>query len=161
MDPEPVNDPRDIVECHGCIQLLLHHSEPKIDLNARSRSGRTPLIWACKYGHKDIVPWIFRSTHWDLSWKQEIIWSLQKFGKKNRSSQAQAKLKPSLDTPTIYILNKKLSKPKFQSYEVETWYVGTGFMLHFRRLTYKQLRWTKVGMQGLLDGPPEKAQGAC
>ena len=67
---------------------------------------------------------------------QEIISSLQKLGK-NRSSQAQAKLKPSLDTPTIYTLNKKLSKPKFQSYEVETWYVGAGFMLHFCRLTYK------------------------
>ena len=55
---------RDITECdalmvacfNGHKNIVLHHSEPKIDLNARSRSGRTPLIWACKYGHKDIVP---------------------------------------------------------------------------------------------------------
>ena len=37
------------------VQLLLDHSEPSIDVNARGDKGLTAFIWACRNGHKDVV----------------------------------------------------------------------------------------------------------
>ena len=37
------------------VQLLLEHSDPRIDLNVRAKSGRTALMIASQSGHQDIV----------------------------------------------------------------------------------------------------------
>ena len=37
------------------VQLLLNHSNPRIDVNAKANNGWTAFIIACRDGHKDIV----------------------------------------------------------------------------------------------------------
>ena len=37
------------------VQLLLSHSDPKIELNVRDNDGWTAFMWACANRHKDVA----------------------------------------------------------------------------------------------------------
>ena len=37
------------------VQLLVNCSDHNIELNTRDNNGRTAFMWACYYGHNDIV----------------------------------------------------------------------------------------------------------
>ena len=48
-----------MMSCHNghtdIVKLLLEHSDPQIDFNAKDNDGQTAFMWACRKGHKDVV----------------------------------------------------------------------------------------------------------
>ena len=38
------------------VKLLLDHSDPRVELNAGDNGGYTAFMWACYYGHKEVIP---------------------------------------------------------------------------------------------------------
>ena len=37
------------------VKLLLNHSDPSIEFNARNELGDTAFLWACREGHTEVV----------------------------------------------------------------------------------------------------------
>ena len=49
------------------VELLLNHSNPRIDVNAKANNDTTAFIMACKKGHKDIVKLLLERSDIDIS----------------------------------------------------------------------------------------------
>ena len=49
------------------VKLLLDHTYPRIDLNARCNNGSTAFMRACRFGHKEVVKLLLEYSEVDTS----------------------------------------------------------------------------------------------
>ena len=49
------------------VQMLLEHSNPRIDINAKANNGSTAFIMACERGQKEVVKLLLESSEIDIS----------------------------------------------------------------------------------------------
>ena len=56
--------------CHNghndVVTLLMDHSDTRIDVNAKHKSGQTAFMFACANGHKDVVQLLLKYSEIDF-----------------------------------------------------------------------------------------------